>query len=230
MENIIKIYHRFTLSNVKLRVLPTILMVQNIILSLIVLIYANYIILNGKINGEYEYEQIRFFYSFVIIILFVIICLVSPYLSANSINKLVKNNVIEHMLSVNIKISDVTFAAFLRGLFSTIVIFTSALPISCISFYFGGFGVAKFLKLVVCLILLSIFLCSICVFISSNVVDLNFSMILAYIICAFVTAINIYFYRALIGNNFLLICYSVLVITISLILIALSKRGRVFGV
>ena len=143
MENIFKILNRLNYVYVKRRVLLLFLIVQNTILSLVILIFANVIISNGKINGELDYSQIRLFYNVAIVLLFILILILAPILLSREMNGLYKKNIIEHLLSVKIEIRDIVYAVYFRGLATLIVLLVSAFPIIVISFYFGGFSLVK---------------------------------------------------------------------------------------
>lgn len=138
MENIFKILNRLNYVYVKRRVLLLFLIVQNTILSLVILIFANVIISNGKINGELDYSQIRLFYNVAIVLLFILILILAPILLSREMNGLYKKNIIEHLLSVKIEIRDIVYAVYFRGLATLIVLLVSAFPIIVISFYFGA--------------------------------------------------------------------------------------------
>ena len=104
MENILKIYKRLNNSYVKQRILLVYLIAQNTILSLAVLIFANVIISNGQINGELDYSQIRYFYTFAIIALFVLVLIFAPIFLSRTLNSLYKKNIIEHLLSAKVEL------------------------------------------------------------------------------------------------------------------------------
>lgn len=229
MKNIITILERLNDSYIKRRLLVLSLAIQNIILSLIMLMYANVIISNGKINGELDYVQVRFFYNIAIMLLFIIICSFAPYLLSNSLNVLYENNIIEHLLSVKIKFGEIVFAVYLRGLITLLILVVSAFPIISISFYFGGFSLPKIIRLFTVIVIFAIFISSICIFISSRILDKNVSIIIAYIISFIFTVINVlYLNRALYSVSYTII-YSVFLIIVSLTLLSLARNSNIFN-
>ena len=229
MENIIKILNRLNDVYVKQRVLLLFLIVQNTILSLIMLIFANVIISNGKIIGELDYSQIRLFYNVAIILLFVLVLIISPILLSRSLNELYKKNIIEHLMSVKIEISDIVYAVYFRGLSTLIVLLVSAFPIIVISFYFGGFGVAKILRLLVMVLSFAVLFSAVCIFISTRIVDANASIIVSYVAGIGLTMINIYFLNVVFNGGLLVIAYVILNIVLSLILVSISKKTTIFN-
>ena len=229
MENIIKILNRLNDVYVKQRVLLLFLIVQNTILSLIMLIFANVIISNGKIIGELDYSQIRLFYNVAIILLFVLVLIISPILLSRSLNELYKKNIIEHLMSVKIEISDIVYAVYFRGLSTLIVLLVSAFPIIVISFYFGGFGVAKILRLLVMVLSFAVLFSAVCIFISTRIVDANASIIVSYVAGIGLTMINIYFLNVVLNGGLLVIAYVILNIVLSLILVSISKKTTIFN-
>ncbi len=229
MRNIMKILERLNNSYIKRRLLVLSLTIQNLILSLVMLMYANVIISNGKINGELDYTQVTFFYNMAIVLLFVIICLFAPYLLSNSLNVLYENNTIEHLLSVKINFGEIVFAVYLRGIIALSILVVSAFPIVSISFYFGGFSLLKIVRLFFIVIIFAIFISSVCIFISSKILDKNVSIIIAYIISLIFTVINVLFLnRALYSFSYTII-YSIFLIILSLILLSIARNSIIFN-
>lgn len=229
MRNIMKILERLNNSYIKRRLLVLSLTIQNLILSLVMLMYANVIISNGKINGELDYTQVTFFYNMAIVLLFVIICLFAPYLLSNSLNVLYENNTIEHLLSVKINFGEIVFAVYLRGIIALSILVVSAFPIISISFYFGGFSLLKIIRLFFVVIIFAIFISSVCIFISSRILDKNVSIIIAYIISLIFTVINVLFLnRALYSFSYTII-YSIFLIILSLILLSIARNSIIFN-
>lgn len=229
MNKTIKILERLNESYIKRRLLVLSLAIQNIILSLIMLMYANVIISNGKINGELDYTQVSFFYNMAIVLLFIVICIFAPYLLSNSLNILYENNVIEHLLSVKINFSEIVFAVYLRGIRTLLILVVSAFPIISISFYFGGFSLQRIVRLFLLIIIFAIFISSICIFISTKILDKNIAIIIAYVISFIFTVINIlYLNRALYSVSYTFI-YSLLLMIISLILLSVARNSKIFN-
>lgn len=229
MNKTIKILERLNESYIKRRLLVLSLAIQNIILSLIMLMYANMIISNGKINGELDYTQVSFFYNMAIVLLFIVICIFAPYLLSNSLNILYENNVIEHLLSVKINFSEIVFAVYLRGIRTLLILVVSAFPIISISFYFGGFSLQRIVRLFLLIIIFAIFISSICIFISTKILDKNIAIIIAYVISFIFTVINIlYLNRALYSVSYTFI-YSLLLMIISLILLSVARNSKIFN-
>ena len=193
------------------------------------LIFANVIISNGKIIGELDYSQIRLFYNVAIILLFVLVLIISPILLSRSLNELYKKNIIEHLMSVKIEIRDIVYAVYFRGLSTLIVLLVSAFPIIVISFYFGGFGVAKILRLLVMVLSFAVLFSAVCIFISTRIVDANASIIVSYVAGIGLTMINIYFLNVVLNGGLLVIAYVILNIVLSLILVSISKKTTIFN-
>lgn len=229
MENILKIYKRLNNSYVKQRILLVYLIAQNTILSLAVLIFANVIISNGQINGELDYSQIRYFYTFAIIALFVLVLIFAPIFLSRTLNSLYKKNIIEHLLSVKVELSEIVYAVFLRGTSILIILLVSSFPIIVISFYFGGFGIIKMLKLVGIIISYAVFFSSICLYISTKSIDENASTIISYVIGIILTLLNIYYLNYFLNSRFLIVFYVLFNIIMSLILLSLSKKTSIFN-
>lgn len=229
MENILKIYKRLNNSYVKQRILLVYLIAQNTILSLAVLIFANVIISNGQINGELDYSQIRYFYTFAIIALFVLVLIFAPIFLSRTLNSLYKKNIIEHLLSAKVELSEIVYAVFLRGTSILIILLVSSFPIIVISFYFGGFGIIKMLKLVGIIISYAVFFSSICLYISTKSIDENASTIISYVIGIILTLLNIYYLNYFLNSRFLIVFYVLFNIIMSLILLSLSKKTSIFN-
>ena len=229
MNKVYTIYSRLTLIYVKQRTLLLILLVQNTIISLVVLIFANVIISNANITGELDYNQVQVFYTLSILILFALIFLLTPYFLSNILNNLYANNIIEHLLSVKIGISDIVFAAYLRGLISVLIMFCSALPIISISFYFGGMGFIKIIKLFVFLLCFILFLSSLTIYISSSIINGTNSMIISYIACFVFMIIHILILNIVINYSHLIYIYFFISSIVSISLLAMSCRTKIFS-
>ena len=228
MDKILKILNRLNVAYVKQRLLLIYLIIQNTILSLLMLIFANVIISNGQANGELDYSQIRMFYNIAIIIPFIIVYIFSPILLSRVINSLYKRNVIEHLLSVRIEISDIVYAIYFRGLATLLIILVSSFPIITISFYFGGFGLIKMLKLLLMVLSFAVFFSSVCLFISTRFVDENATTIVSYVLGAILTFVNIFYLNSIINSSLLIIPYIAFNIIMALVFVSLSKKTALF--
>ena len=155
--------------------------------------------------------------------------ILTPYFLSNILNKLYANNIIEHLLSVRIDISDIVFAVFLRGLVSVLIMFFSALPIISISFYFGGLGLIKIIKLFIFLLCYILLLSSVTIYISSSIVNAMSSMIVSYIVCFILMVLHLLILNTVINISHLIFMYFLISIIISISLLAMSCRTRIFS-
>lgn len=228
MKNIKKIYERLTESLVKSRALTLFISVQNITLALLSLIYANVLISGAKVSGELDYERVKIFYNVMIYILFALVFIYAPYFLAGSLNSLQKNNTIEYLLSTKMKLKEITYASFLRGIANVIILIFSAFPIASISIYFGGVGVLRALRLVVCLVCFAFILSSISLYISSFYKERGATVLLSYVISFFVFIIHMIFVKYILNVGFITFLYFVFSVILSLSLIGMSYRGRIF--
>lgn len=213
---------------VKRRTILIFLIIQNTILSLIMLIFVNVIVSNGVINGELDYSQIRLFYNTAVVLLFIIVLILAPIFLARSLNDLYKKNIIEHLLAVKIDISEIVYAVYFRGLITLIIVLVSAFPIIVISFYFGGFGLLKIFKLLGMLLSFAVLYSAVCIFISTRFIDGNVSALVSYLAGAVLTLINIYFLNYVLNGSFLIIVYVVFNIVLSLVLVSVSRKTSLF--
>ena len=201
---------------VKRRTILIFLIIQNTILSLIMLIFVNVIVSNGVINGELDYSQIRLFYNTAVVLLFIIVLILAPIFLARSLNDLYKKNIIEHLLAVKIDISEIVYAVYFRGLITLIIVLVSAFPIIVISFYFGM------------LLSFAVLYSAVCIFISTRFIDGNVSALVSYLAGAVLTLINIYFLNYVLNGSFLIIVYVVFNIVLSLVLVSVSRKTSLF--
>lgn len=228
MKNTLIILERLNEAYMKRRLLLIMLGVQSIVLSLIVLVYANTILSTGRINGELDYLQIRFFYTLTTLLVFAIISAYVPFLTSNSLNILYENNIIEHMLAVKISINEIVFAVYLRGIIYAFTLVTATFPIICISYYFGGFGISKILRFISLAACYIIFLSSVSIFISSLIKDKNWSLITAYIISILLFMLITVNHYMLISSNMLTLICCLLSIMFSLILLSIARNTKIF--
>lgn len=218
MQNIKKLYDRFTESLVKNRTLLLFVAVQNIVLTLIVLIYANVIISNGKINGELDYSQVKFFYNFIIYFLVFIIFVFMPYFLSRSLNRLAKNNTLEYLIASKVKLNEVVYATYVRGLASSVMLIVSAFPIACVSLYFGGVGSFRAFKLIVFLMCYAAFYGALCIYLSSIIKDVNSSLYLSYVLGFVLAIFNVFILKYIINNTFITFMYIVFTMMASIVL------------
>ena len=229
MEKILIILKRLNNEYVKQRLLLIFLTIQNVILSLIVLIYANVIISNGKILGEVDYGQIRLFYNITIAALFLIIVIYTPILFSRVLKNLYEENVIDHLQTVKIGIDDIIYAVFLRGISTLLILLVSAFPIISVSFYFGGFGIFKIIRLLLFVICFAVFASSISIYISTIIFDANASMIISYVIIGILALIHLFYINLFIKNNLSIFLYILFCLIMSLILLSISRRTKLFN-
>lgn len=229
MNKVQTIYSRLTLSYVKQRTLLFVLLIQNVILSFVILIFANVIISNANITGELDYNQVKVFYTLSILILFILVSVLVPYFLSNILNKLYADYIIEHLLSVKIGISDIVFAAYLRGLVSVLIMFFSALPIISISFYFGGIGFIKIIKILIFLLCFILLLSSVTIYISSSLINATNSMIVSYIVCFILMLLHLLMLNIVINYRHLIYIYISISVIVSISLLAMSCRTKIFS-
>ena len=230
MDNVLKIFDRLTLESVKKRTFLLLFIFQNIILSLVVLVYANIIISNARINNELDYQQIQNFYTISIALLFFSIYILAPLVLSNWLNKLYKSNIIEHLLSVDIDISSIVFAVFLRGISIVSILLISAMPIISISFYFGGFSIIKVIKLIICLFAFVLLISSTSIYISTIILDGNLSIVVAYVIGLFIYILNIINLSRILNSTYFLIFYLIFIVITSLVLLYYARKTKIFMV
>lgn len=230
MSKIFKIFDRMTIEHVKRRTLFTFLIVQNITFALIVLIFANVIISNANVSGELDYSQIKNFYTTVIILLYLGSYIVTPLIMSKSLYSYYKNHIMEHLMAVKIDIDDIVFAMFMRGLSLVLILFFSALPIASVAFYFGGFGIIKLIKLLVCLLVYILLLSIVCTYVSTRIVDGNLALVLSYLICFFILVFCLVTIRFVFNSRNIFIFYIASVSIISLVLLAMARKTTAFKV
>ena len=228
MNKVMKIFDRLTLQYVKNRTLLTSIVVQNVIFSIIVLIFANVITSNANITGELDYEQIKFFSKITITLLFLSATISTPLFMSTSLYQLYKKNIIEHLLSIKINIDDIIFATFLRGITVVTILAFSALPISCVAFYFGGFGILKFIKLIVCFVSYILLLSTFCIYFATKILDGNLSLVISYLMCFILLAANMLFLDTFLYGRYRFLLYMFLCSMTSLVLLALSRKTKIF--
>lgn len=229
MEKILILYDRLNAVYVKQRILLIYLIIQNTILSLVMLIFANVIISNAKINGELDYTQIKLFYTMAIIILYIIILIFAPIFLSRTLNNLYEKNVIDHLLSVRIDIKDIVYAVYFRGLLTLITLLISSFPIVVISFYFGGIGLMKMIRIFFIVMSFALFFSSACIFISTRFVDENVSSIVSYSFGLPIVAANIYFLSFFINGPISVVVYVLFNVIISLILVSMARKTTTFN-
>ena len=199
------------------------------LLTLFVLIFANIIISSAHINGELNYELIKLFYNFIVVILFVISCVFAVMFLSNSLYQLYERNIITHLLSVKINLSSIIYAVYIMGVANVVIILFSAFPIISVSFYFGGFGIVKIIRLLSIIISFAIFISTLCLFISTKFKNNIKSIVISVFLCNIFGCVNLFTLNYIIFNTFRCIIYVLISLIISLILLTSSSRNNVFN-
>ncbi len=223
MGKVSKIFDRLTIKHVKQRTLVTCLAVQNITLALIVLIITNIILSNNIRTGQLNYMHIRLFYTFCLLILFLIPYILVPIFSSRTINSMYNNNVVDNLLSSGVMASDIVYASYLRGLSFSIIMIASAIPITSISFYFGGMSINMILKIYLVIILFAVFFSAICTYISARVFDVNVATIISYVVGLVALIGTLMAVNAITADIRYLISYAILSLIVSILLINMAK-------
>ena len=132
-------------------------------------------------------------------------------------------------MSVRISMRDIVYAVYFRGLSTLLILLVSSFPIIVISFYFGGFGVIKMLRLLIIILSYAMLFSSICLYVSTRFIDENATTIVSYVIGIVLTAINMYYLHRLLNNTFLAIIYALFCVIVALILISVAKKTTIFS-
>lgn len=229
MKNTLKILSRLSEAYLKKRLLLVLLGIQSIVLSLIVLTYANNILSNARINGELDYYQIKFFYNMTSVVLFVIISAYVPFFLSNSLNILYEDNIIEHLLSVKVSIKDIVLAVYLRGLIYTYTLLIATFPIISISFYFGGFRIQRIIRLLILIFTYNTVLSSVCIYVSSLIKDKNVAIITGYILSIIFIVIHIVYWHTIISSDVITSTYLFSSLCLSIIFLSLARNTQIFN-
>lgn len=229
-NNIKKLYNRFSIVQLKERRLLIFIFIQSIGLSLLSLVFANTIISGGIINDELNYYQIKLFYTLSILLFFFMPSLYSAYFLGRSINSLVNSNSILYLLSVECKPTEIVFARFIRGLFNVYILIFASFPILSISFYFGGIGYIKLIRLFVMLMFYILLTGSISMFISSMVKETNNSIILAFIVDIFIFILHYFIIGTILLHTSILFTYCFMSVIFSSLFFNSSRKSRIFNI
>lgn len=229
-NNIGKIYNRFSIVQIKERRLPIFIFIQSVGLSLLSLVFANTIISGGIINDELNYYQIKLFYTLSILLFFFMSSLYASYFLGRSINSLVNNNTALYLLSVNVRPTEIVFARFLRGLFNVYILIFASFPILSISFYFGGIGYIKLIRLFIMLMFYILLVSSLSVFISSIIKETNNSIIVSFIVNIIVFFIHYLIIGSVLSHTSMLFAYSFISIIFSSLFFNATRKSRIFSI
>lgn len=229
-SNYVKLYDRLTKALTKKRLLPIILSTQTIVFTLVALIFANLIISRARAYGDIDYNQIKMFYNGAIYAVLISISITTPIFLAKSINSAVKNNTLEYLLATGIKTKDLVYAIFVRGLNSVLIVIFAALPIVSVSFFFGGVGIARIIRVLILYFSYAILLSSISLFLSANMLDISISMFFSYILAICFLIVYFFSIEYIVMNNSMTIFNFLGAVILSLILTYFSRQGRVFSI
>lgn len=223
-ENVKKIYNRLTLVETKKRTLIILITIQSIILSLLVLLLSNSIIGNVIIRGEIDYNQVKNSYRIIINMFFAMVSILAPYFLSNSVNSCINNNMIDILLSERIKPYEFVFAIYGRAVFNIFVMLMSATPILCLVFFFSGIAFIRIIKIAFCLFCFILVTTSVCLVVSTKILDKSISKIVSYIVCLLLLTFQCY-YLNYFNSFFIIILYIILSVLFALMLISFSYKS-----
>lgn len=226
MKNIKKISNRLNIMFMKERTLLLLVSIQNIIISLIVLIFSNVIISNANATGELDYFQIGIFNNICISFLALSIFVSVPMFIGGVYNNFNEENVIEHMLAVKITNSDIITAIMISGFCSAFVVFMTSCPIALTSFYFIGDGALKIVKIIIFLVSFLLLYSTITLYISTKFANAKISTFVSYIFGLILLFFNLTILNTIIANLRFYFVYIILVIIISIIIFAFSRNNN----
>ncbi len=207
MNNIMEIFNRITLKNVRRRTLLIYLFMLNVILSIAILVFSNAIISSSKATGTIDYNTVRLFYTFAILVLFILSYVLTPLFLSRSINSMYRDNIIDNLHSARVKNSDIVLAVYLRGLTYLVIIITSALPILSMSFLYGGVGAFSIAKILIAILCYTILFSAISMYISSTIYDLNISMVVSYVVGFILLVVTLVFLNYMISEFYYIFFY-----------------------
>ena len=230
IRNILTIFDRLTIKYMKQRKLIVYLAIQNILLAVIALIFTNVILSSAIAFGQLNFNNIKLFYTFCILVLFVISYIMSPIFMSRTVNSMYKNSIIDNLMASRVTAQDIVYASFLRGFTFVVIMVVSAIPITSISFYFGGISFSTILKIFFSVLLHTVLLSAICIYISSYILDENLATVIAYVVGLIVTIITIVALNVTLWNNIYLIMYSIFVLSISIAMLTLAKNAEIFTI
>ena len=230
MRNVFKIFDRLTLKYMKQRTLIIYLAIQNISLSLIVLVATNVILSRALSFGQLNYTHIKLFYTSCIALLFVISYIMTPIFLSKSINTLYNNNIVDNLLASRVTPYDIVNAAFLRGFTFVCIMLVTAIPIISISFYFGGVSINTILKVFLMIFLYTLMISSACTYISASVRDANIAMVISYVVCFVALVITVFVLNFIVWNVIYITIYAVTALTLTLMFLLGAKNTTIFSI
>ena len=219
MNNILEIFNRITLKNVRRRTLLIYLFMLNVILSIAILVFSNAIISSSKATGTIDYNTVRLFYTFAILVLFILSYVLTPLFLSRSINSMYRDNIIDNLHSARVKNSDIVLAVYLRGFTYLVIIITSALPILSMSFLYGGVGAFSIAKILIAILCYTILFSAISMYISSTIYDLNISMVVSYVVGFILLVVTLVFLNYMISEFYYIFFYAFFALFCTIILL-----------
>lgn len=219
MNNIMEIFNRITLKNVRRRTLLIYLFMLNVILSIAILVFSNAIISSSKATGTIDYNTVRLFYTFAILVLFILSYVLTPLFLSRSINSMYRDNIIDNLHSARVKNSDIVLAVYLRGFTYLVIIITSALPILSMSFLYGGVGAFSIAKILIAILCYTMLFSAISMYISSTIYDLNISMVVSYVVGFILLVVTLIFLNYMISEFYYIFFYAFFALFCTIILL-----------
>ena len=180
--NILTIFNRESILNIKKRKLLISLSIATSIFAIVMLIVMNNIIVEADIYSYINYSYVRNMIKFSMCIeIFVVLFFSSIFLS-NSINNDKNNLSLQNILVSNITINDLIIGKYINGILNTFSIVIAMLPIVFVSLFFGGFTRGLIFRFIIFIIFLNIYSSSLSIFISSKIRDTVWSLLISLMI------------------------------------------------
>ena len=227
MKNLLIIYNRELFLSLKKRKMILCLTVLLISFSLIFLLILNYIIIDIKTKTEIDYNLIKIFIHIGETAIIMFSTIVPMLFFSTSINSDKKNMNIENLLNTNITKKDIVLGKYIKGVFSSITLLFSLLPIFYLSIMFGGIDINNIIKIILLAIFLILFASSVYLYISSIFYEINTAVFVSIFISIFLSlAIILYLTHNENNLNHILVLLFMSILTI--IFLKLTMNSKIF--
>ena len=225
---ILTIFNRESMLNVKRRKLLLSLSIAISLFAIISLIVINNIVVEADIYSFINYDYVRLMIRFAMFFEIALVFIFASVFLANSINSDKKNLSLQNILCSNINKSDLILGKYLNGVLNTSCIAFAGMPVAYISLFFGGFTVNRLIKYLIILMVLILLSNAIALFISARIKDVIISLLVSLscllIICLILFFIIDYIMIKLINT----MLFSLISIIITLVLLKLTERSKIF--
>ena len=226
--NILTIFNRESMLNVKRRKLLLSLSIAITLFAIITLIVINNIVVEADIYSYVNYNYVRMMIRFAMFFEIGLVFILAFVCLANSINTDKKNLSLQNIICSGISKRDIVLGKYINGVLNTSCIAFAGMPVAYISLFFGGYTVSRIIKYMVILMILILLANAIALFISAKIRDVLVSLLVSISVLFVLYILLFITIDYIMLNRMNTLCFSFLSLLLSFVLLRFTVRSKIF--